>query len=127
MDHLIRLLVEVGGAAVAAWVANKVVKEMTGRSIPQHLSSWWDSVNYDVSEWIKNHQHLKVTKVVVVVFTLIDRFMVAANKSVTLSFKAQTTSARQEKITERTLPASDALKLFPELANQTEVPIQLTH
>jgi len=127
MDHLVKLLLEVGGAVLAGWAANKVVKEVTGRSIPQHLSDWWNKVNYEISQWIKNHQHLKITRVVVAVFTPIDRLMSASVKRmVKLSFNAETSSGEQ-KITERELSDEDALKMFPEFANQTKVPISLTN
>jgi hypothetical protein len=125
MDHLIKLALEIGAAALAAWGANKVVTKMTGRSIPEHFSAWWNEVNYEISQWIANHQHLKITRVVATIFTVIDRFMVSANKTVTMSFNAETPTG-ETTITNRTLSAQEALNLFPEFKHQTKVPIPLT-
>jgi len=125
-DPLADILIGIGVAAFA-WLANVIVKEETGHSIPEHLYGWWCEAKNEILEWQKNHQHLKLTgKVVVFVTMKLDRLAVAPRSIERLFFKAETSTGEFIEITEKDVPMEEALKEFPQLANQTQAPISLT-
>jgi hypothetical protein len=126
MDQLVKLLVEIGAAVAGALIANKVTTDVTGHSIPEHVYRWWSGIKEDILKWQKENQHRELTgKVVVWVVQKLDKLAIAPRNLERLFFKAETSAGEYINITEKDVPIEEALELFPDLADQTEMQISL--
>lgn len=120
---MIDLVFRAAIAVVAAFAANKLVKITTGRSIPEHLAHFWNRINHDVAEWAKNHDGEKLSAIVVSIVVALDRLITSGLKIVNIKVHANKTGGTV--ISEYELSPEEARKLFPELATQTSLTLNV--
>lgn len=117
-DALFKAVLVVLGTEVAS-------KVITGKWAHEHLYDWWRELSERIDVWVKEHEELKIARVVGWVNRKLDHAVVGANRLVKVHFKA-ISSQRKVKpvvIEEVELSAAEVAAQFPDLqhSNQTLV------
>jgi hypothetical protein len=123
MIDLIMNLVEGAIGAFVAYLAYKgadaVIAEVTGKTIPQHLSNAWSQISGDLIHWLAENKGKKIARIVAVIAQRIDPVMVGLGQKVDVRFDALVQDSKVPvTITTRRLSAKEAVELFPQLATQ---------
>lgn len=114
IDVFVRLLIEGAAVAATAWAANKLTKELTGKSIPAHLYAAWQPIREDIVTWIENNKDRKISRIIAKVNRAVDRVVSAAAKTIKVNVVAETNKGEAPVKEYRLLP-QQATELFPEL------------
>jgi hypothetical protein len=114
-------------AVVGYLFADTVVKAATDKHIHEHVFQWWCETRDYLNQWLAVNTHLGIRKVGVVIVDTFDNFSVRAKQiadRVILRVIAHDKNNYAHEVTSRVVSRQEALALFPELANLSEVLIQ---
>jgi len=107
VDFIVKALFGAAAAAVGTWIANEIVKEKTGKSIPQHLGAWWAGTRDKIAAWATRHGRTNILKVV----CFVDRVVASTQKLFRVEGTTRTGST--EVIETRRLSLEEIQKQFP--------------
>jgi hypothetical protein len=122
-------LLKVVIVVVTGLIANKVVKQTTGKHIHEHLFDWYCRIRDQIQNWLHRNQQLKANRIAIMLLEKVDRGVVRSKKladTVTLKIAAVSGRGRVRitkndkvyQICTRTVPRREALKMFPQLNEQ---------
>lgn len=105
MDFIFKALIALGGALLA----NAVVKETTGKSIPQHISAWWASTRDAIAAWAQQKGRTNVLAIV----CFVDSIATSSQKL--FRVEGTTRLGQTETIETKRLGLAEIQKQFPGL------------
>jgi hypothetical protein len=103
MDFIVKALIALGGALLA----NAVVKETTGKSIPQHVSVWWAGTRDAIAAWAQVKGHSNILSIV----CFVDNIATSTQKM--FSVQGTTRHGHTEVIETKRLGLAEIQKQFP--------------
>lgn len=124
---MIDIIIKVFIAIATYLTASKIVKEITGKQIHEHVFSWWCEIRDSIQAWLNKNPHLITNRIGVVALNYADNAAVSAKKfgdKITLKFSAvagfrDVSVTQQDKVYDictREVPLEEALKMFPGLS-----------
>jgi hypothetical protein len=105
-------------AAIALFIADKIVKETTDKHIHEHVFGWWCDLRENVKNWLHANSSLGIQQVGVTVLDHLDRLAVEGKRvadKVTLEVFGEDASKRRHSIITREVPLEEAMEKFPSL------------
>lgn len=123
MKEIVELLAAAAAAAVAAWSADKVVHNQTGKHIHEHVFEWWCKARDDALEWINQHPNVPLHGVFGIFVEKVDNVACGVKKRMDGIFKvrAYDTSKNKYFVTDVAVSREEVEQKFPELKTQKHV------
>ena len=115
---MFHLLIDAAIAAGAAYFADAVVKDKTGKHIHEHIYDWWCEIRDYISAWLTQNKHLVINRVALIVLDAFDQFAVRTKQMadmITIGISGINRMDQDFDICTQEVSIAEVLEMFPQL------------